>query len=261
MSEFNWGIKSLDADKTICHSVGPLHIWIQKKGDEVWLGHRHSENLPDQYQPSSVPPEDLEWSRWALKKEQNELKLAPVFQDLPIVISSEFPLRVTPNNKIKIFTRVPIWVRISEKSGDYILTEIPTVPLSRTWFGTPLEGELCYWSTTKARRSLAETEQKPHLVNCPIKINNRADQDLDFVKFCYRVERLSIYHSKNELWAGETNIVYHGEEQLSDINMTGKLPEGVKKSELLSKPRKEVSQSLATRTFKKIIDETPFLGR
>jgi hypothetical protein len=43
--------------------------------------------------------------------------------------------------------------------------------------------------------------------------------------------------------------------------MTGRLPEGIKKNQLLAKPRKQIKKSLATRTFKRLFEDTQIFGR
>lgn len=242
-------------------TLGDLHIWLQCKEDEIWIGHIYSRANNTKAEPGDSPPEDLEWSRWAPKDTDDSVKLMPIFPDLPLVINSDYPLRVTPGGNIYIYTRIPVWLRISMGKKDSVLTELPTVKLSRTWFGTPLEGELCYWSTTKARRSLKNVEKKSHLVNCPIQITNKTKEDLNFEKFCFRVERLKMFLYKDELWADETRIVYQGEEQHSEISMSGKLPKSMEKGKLLSAPRKPIQKSLATRTFRKIFDDSFIFGR
>lgn len=245
------------AEEALRHlSLGPLHIWIQRKNDEVWIANGYEHELPRLKQPEEEPPSDLDWTRWAYKAPDQAVTFTPVFPDHPVVVSSEFPLKISTDTKIQIFTRIPVWLRIAFKNSDYLLTEIPVITLSKTWFGSPLDGELCYWLTTKARRDLSGVERKPYLVNCPIWITNKSGEDLNFEKFCLRVERLGIHRFGNELWAGETRIVYHGEELNSDITMTGKQPTGLGKGVELSKPRNPVQKSLATRTFKKLFDDT-----
>ena len=234
-------------------NLGGLQVWIQHRNSEIWIAHTYAE---EQDNGPQDPPENLPWSRWAFKSDQDKVEVKPVFPDLPIVIISEYPLTISPGSKIQIFTRIPIWMRVSFPGSGYILKEIPSVALSKTWFGTPLEGELCYWSTTKARRSLEAVEAKPYLVNCPIWITNKDSEDLHFDKFCFRVERLGIHRYNNQLWAGETQIVHHGEDSNSEITMTGKLPSGFGRGELLTKARNPVQSSLATRTFKKLFDDT-----
>lgn len=256
-----WGKRTIEENTPECIATGNLRLWILRRDSEVWVGHIHTEAQTPAGTDSASPPDDLEWSRWAMKTNIGEIGVTPVFPDLPLVVTSEFPLRISSSTKIQIFTRIPIWIRISIPQQDYRLAETPTVKLSRTWFGTPLEGELCYHATTKARRSLSRVEVKPYLVNCPIIINNKSSEDLDFEKFCYRVERLSIYQHKNELWADETEIIHHGTDLNSDILMTGKLPEGIDKKNKLSEPRQKIQKSLATRTFKRFFEDTGFLGR
>ncbi|MDZ7691864.1 MAG: hypothetical protein U5K69_12175 [Balneolaceae bacterium] len=241
--------------------LGTLHVWIQNKNEEVWIAHQYGEQALEQISKESAPPESLSWSRWAYDPDVDKLNVSPVFPDLPIVISSEYPLTIPPGARIQIFTRIPIWLRIGSAKSSYMLKEIPSVQLSKTWFGTPVEGELCYWSPTKARRSLEGVEPRDYYVNCPIWITNKGAMDLNFERFCLRVERLGIYRYQQELWAGETKIVHHGEDSDSDIIMTGKLPPNLGKAELLSKARNPIHTSLATRTFKRLFDDTFITAR
>lgn len=258
----NWGHLSLQTEGEIKHiRLGDLSLWLQRKDDEVWISHVHQIDSELQGKPTDTPPEDLLWSRWALKEMEDSVRLLPAFPDLPLMVNSEYPLLVIPGGSIQIFTRIPVWLSISIGSKAKVLSEFPTVKLSRTWFGTPMEGELCYWSTTKARRSLKNVEKKPYLVSCPIQIINKSGEDLDFEKFCFRVERLKIFSYQDELWADETRIVYQGEDQHSDISMSGRLPKEMDSAELINPPRKPMQRSLATRTFRKIFDDSFLFGR
>lgn len=256
-----WGSLELTADQHKYWQLGDLQLWILKRDQDVWIGYQYHEDGKQAAEEHPDPPEDLEWRRWAMKNDVDMLKISPVFHDLPLVVHSEYPLKVSPGTKIQIYTRVPIWVKITDVDSGYQLIEIPSVPLSRTWFGSPVEGELCYFATTKARRDLSKIMPKPYLVACPILIINKSGDDLDFSNFCYRVERLSIYRHDNALWADETQIVYQGDDLNSDIIMTGRLPEGISKKELMAKPRKPVHKSLTTRTFRKLFEDNHFLTR
>ena len=258
MIQVDWG-KTITggSGQTENFHVGDLSLWVRRTDDEVWIGYLHEEG--EKTEPE--PPEDLSWQRWALNDLQGDLKVVPVFPDLPIVVNSDYQLKVSPGNNIQIFTRIPVWLRLVHGKEETVLTEMPTVKLSRTWFGTPIEGELCYWATTKARRSLDHVEPLPYMVSCPIQITNRTEEELSFEKFCFRVERLKIFLVGEELWADETRITYQGEEQNSEITMSGSLPKGIKKGKMISDPRKPIQKSLATRTFRMIFDDTFIFGR
>lgn len=246
-----WSDRTIESDKMESVSIGNLHLWILFKDSDLWIGYMHDEieegETPD-------PPEDLDWTRWAMEGKVQNVRLVPVFPDLPLIVKSEYTLKIRSKSKIKVFSRMPIWVRVVIPRSDYQLIEVPIIQLSRTWFGTPTEGELCYHATTKARRDLSKIDPKPYLVNCPILISNKSEEDLVFENFCYRVERLGIYQHKNELWADETQIIFQGESLNSEVIMTGKLPEGIAKKQLLTEPRRKIQKSLATRTFKRLFD-------
>lgn len=247
-----WGDRTLEEGTMEFVSIGNLHLWILFKDADLWIGYQYGTAEKGDTPENQDPPEDLDWSRWAMDGDLRKIQLLPVFPDKPLVVKSEYPLKISSGTKIQVFARIPIWIRVSVTHKDYKLVELPIIKLSRTWFGTPLEGELCYHATTKARRSLSKVDSIPYMVNCPIEISNKSHEDLNFENFCYRVERLKIFLANNQLWADETQVVYHGESLNSDIIMTGKLPEGIKKEQLLTKPRKEVHKSLATRTFSRL---------
>lgn len=255
-----WGEQIFTEDDAIQYlSAGNLHLWMKTHNKDIWIGHRYTRDGDHPY--SEQPPEDLEWARWSVSSGTININLSPVFPDRPVVVFYEYPLKVLPNVTLQMYTRIPVWVRISLAKSGYMLTELPTVKLSKTWFGTPVEGELCYWSATKARRSLSGVEKKSYVINCPIKITNKSSEDLDFDKFCFRVEQLKIFDYEEALWADETLITYQGEEMISNITMTGKLPAGMGDGTLLNGPRNHVRRNLAARTFYKIFDEPFNLGR
>jgi len=256
-----WGDLNLVSGETEFIAIGNLRIWILFKDVDIWVGYTHVKSEEEIGSENPDPPEDLDWARWAIKNEVKNVRILPVFPDKPLVVKSEYSLKISPAAEVYIFARIPIWIKIFIPDNHYQLIEISTVNLSRTWFGTPLEGELCYHATTKARRSLSGVSPRPYLVNCPILISNKSDEVLDFENFCYRVGRLSIFQHKNELWAEETRIIYRGESLNSDVVMTGKLPKGIEKKKMLSGPRREVSKSFATRTFRKFFEDTDYLGR
>ncbi len=255
-----WGRRSLAEGQLEYMSIGDLHLWIKYRNEEVWISHAYKDELTRK-PASDEPPKQVEWARWAHKNSSAEVTVSPVYPDKPLVVHSEFNLKVSPETRIQIFTRIPIWIRISLANNNYQLIELPAVKLSRTWFGTFTEGELCYHASTKARRDLSHVDKKSYLVSCPIRIVNKSEEELTFSNFCFRVERLSMYLHDNELWADETEIIYQGEDLHSEVIMTGKLPDGITKKQLLTKPRKKVHKSLATRTFKRFFKDTVLVDR
>jgi len=253
-----WGNVSLEDGKVHYFAMGELHCWMKYHHEEIWIAHCHNHEVK-QKPNSEAPPEEIEWQRWATQNGKGHVNILPVFPDLPLVVNSEYALKISPGTRIQIFCRFPIWVRIRLPETTYTLIEMPTIKLSRTWFGTPTEGELCYFAKTKARRDLSNVDKRPNMVACPIRVVNKSGDELNFEHFCFRVERLSMYRNEEGFWADETQIIYQGEDLNSDVIMTGNLPKGITKKDLVSRPRKEIHKSLATRTFKRFFEDTSLI--
>jgi hypothetical protein len=254
-----WGAHSLEEGKTYRFSVFELTCWIKHQNQEVWVAHTH-QPVQDEKQSltnTEEPPKELEWARWALRQELESIELQPVFPDKSLLVQSEYEFTITSGAHIRIYHRIPVWVgiRSGDKRAEHIV-DLPSSVLSKCWFGSFTDGELCYYSPTKARRNLEPHHYQPYFINCPINIRNRDEEPLDFTKFCHRVERLHVYKAKesSQLWADETNIVYNGEEALSDITITGRPPSFLANPELITQPRNPIHRSLTSRTFYKMLE-------
>lgn len=239
-------------------NIGDLHLWAKYQNQEIWIAYGYDGEMDVEPSKENMP-DSITWSRWAVGDGGDEISIQPAFSDLPLVVHSQYNLKIRPNTSINIFTSTPVWVCISLMNENKSLTEVSSVPLSRTWFGNRTEGELCYHLPTRARREISEVSPDPYWIRCPITISNKSGRVLDFEQFCFRVERLCIYGDDEKLWADETKIIFNGDEQHSDIIMTGKLPENIDGKQLVAKPRKKIPKSLATRTFKRLFEsKVPF---
>lgn len=261
-----WPTFTLQEEELYSHRIGPLTLFIRKKFNEVWVACQRdlisgekkpvSESKPKKETPVPLP-EKPDWQRFALPDAINSFRLLPVFPDRPVVIDSEYNYRILKNARSRVYSRIPVQVRIEAgPSPGIVLAEIPTRILSGTWFGVFTEGELCYALSSTTRREITPDLIEPHLVFCPMSIINQSGQDLRFEKICLRVDRLSIFFHEKGLWADETRILHKGKEGYSDIEMTGTAPEEAQSGILLGKPRNTVTKSAAERTFKLIRDIT-----
>lgn len=228
--------------------IGPLKIWLKKSEDE-WL--IASEQSPDDLEGEEIviakiseKPETPEWTRFVCAG-PDTMQLLPALPDRAIVVGSEMAVKILHKNSALFFVRIPVWVRIyASDKKDTMLTEIPTVSLSNTWFGDPMTGELCYSLTTKARRSIGESDINPHRAICPVKITNISANPLDFKKLSIHVEHLKVYAGQNSLWANEVQITFIGEDQPSKINFSNKKPTVEEGCKLLSEERTPIDRSL-----------------
>ena len=243
-----WEPLTIKRDKDHYWQIGPLKIWLKKIKDEWLIAYEQS---PRDLESTDITiaelrekPDTATWNRYVCES-PDSMQLLPTLQDRAVVVGSEMPVKILPGNSALFIVRIPVWVRIyAGEKKETMLTEIPTVHLSNTWFGDPMTGELCYSLTTTARRSIEEADHNPHRAICPVRIRNSSTSSLDFQKLSIHVEHLKVYAGKETLWTNEVKITFFGEDQPNKIDFSDKKPDLEKDCVLLSKERTPVDRSL-----------------
>jgi hypothetical protein len=244
-----WGQHELASGQQSHWSIGPLGLWAKTTDQELWLAHQQLEGRKQDELATGLS--ELEWSRWALKKSPVKISVLPVFPDRPVVVTPESPFRIVVGASARVYIRVPLWIRIARAQAEGLpFCEVPTMALSKTWFGEYAEGEHCYWISSSARREAVVDVEKRHLVICPVEITNKADEDLYIERICHRVGALSIYASKEQLWASESKVSFHGGREVSQINTGKGAPKEAKEGVLLSSARNPERSGFRAKTFR-----------
>ncbi len=246
MESCNWGKQKMPGEDVAGWRFGPLHIWGKTSGDELWLTSTYSD------EPLAAMPENPEWRRWTLRKLPGEIHFKPAFPDLPVVVKPEHPFRVVKKVHTKIYVRVPLWVQIEIDNTP--ITEFPSVVLSKTWFGNFVDGELCYWIASAARKQPLFETVRQYLAVCPIAIHNRSDEELLVEKICHRVGRLTLYRDGDNFWGNETKVIFRGTGEISEIEFNSKPPAEAPKTKPVAPPRFEPRRSLTAKTFESLVD-------
>lgn len=254
-SQPRWGEHEISDKKMCSFAIGDVQFWCKKLKNEIQLAYSRKSSGEQALARSENPPENVTWSRWALKKEHPKIRISPIFPDRPIVVKPESALKISLNAQAKIFVRVPIWIKIELTNREAtVLFELPTVTLSNTWFGNFADGELCYWISSGARPEIEPDPSRPYLAICPIALINNSERDLLVDKICLRVSNLSLFFDETQLWADEAKITYKGEEAISQIDFTGKTPSKAPQAKLISAPRIPVKKGIVAQTFASIKD-------
>ncbi|MEX2382774.1 MAG: DUF432 domain-containing protein [Opitutales bacterium] len=223
-----WRTKIIRPNHCVSWEMGPLRMWLQRWGSEWRLAFEHREESDDVYffSPAAEPPPELQWSRWALKKEVAAAEIVPVMQDRPLVIRPETPLNIPPGNDVIFFVSVPVWLKVFiGTSRERLLAEVPTMILSNTWFGEPTEGELCYALRTGASRDLDGVKKGRYRAVCPVLIKNHSPDELDFQKICLRIQHVHVYEGENRLWTNQVTVSYLGKNNFSAIEFKPAAPD------------------------------------
>jgi len=245
-----WGDRPTPADgETLRVEVGPLTLWIKSVDNEIWLSSAREGGRPE------APPDDLEWSRWALRDEPHHLRITPALPDRPLVVKPDHPFTLTRRARARIYMRVPSWVRVeaveSGKRSPVRLAEVATTALSDTWWGGFLDGEMAYWLSTKARRAFTPELFASDQIMSVLQLDNLSDDDLVVEKLLVRVEHLSVYEDEDRLWAEEVRVEYHGEAEGSDIRMDDRPPREAAGAREIT-PARTQARSFKARTFARL---------
>ncbi|MGD2069198.1 MAG: hypothetical protein PVI57_11040 [Gemmatimonadota bacterium] len=261
-----WGSHPLDDDAEATVRVGPLSIYLARTAGELRLAHSRTAvgagtppdpeaDTADGAGPEGDPGHEgeaveLEWSRWAAGDRAASLTLSPGLPDRPLVVAPEEPFHLPASAEARIYVRVPLWVKV-EMGGRKrtTLVNLPTIPASDTWWGSLEEGELGYWLTTHARRSVSDDLFASHLAMCPVQLVNRSEDDLTVVKIALRTAYLTLYRDGGRIWADETRVRYQGEAEGSHLDMADRPPREAPGATQLAEPTLRMARGFRARTF------------
>ena len=251
-----WGSLLLADGEERSVALGPLTLHLARAGGEVHLAHeRADEESPPGTEPGRPSEGEPDWSRWAtVAKWEGELALRPTFPDRPLVVAPEDPFHLLAGAEARIYVRVPLQVTVQAVSEGRRadLATLPTIPASDTWWGTVDDGELCYWLTTLARRSVSADLFEPHLAMCPLHLVNRSADDLTVEKIAVRVAYLTLFASGRQIWADETRVRYQGDAEGSRLEMAGRPPAEAAGARLLAEAREPMGRGFRARTFARL---------
>jgi hypothetical protein len=193
--------------------------------------------------------DDLDWTRWMINEEVDAILLQPRMPDRPVIVRPEMPVSLLPNESVRFYIGVPVWISVSLGDRYRDITEVPSMILSNSWFGPTTEGELCYAMRTAAMLQEADLKPQAHRAVVPFEIRNASNEKLDFARLCLHTQNLKIYQGKQRLWTNQGRATYRGEEKWSRVVYARGLPPFDGASRLIGKAREPVDRGAILRTF------------
>jgi hypothetical protein len=252
-----WQPEKISDQSCYSATLGPLQIWLDKDLSELKISESRladSEMSQNGWEMLSKPlekcqkPDSTNWMRWIVPEGEMIIKFVPVMPDKPVVVRPESPIQILPGSRALFYVSIPLWLRITTKK-DVTLTEIPTLPLSNTWFGEPLTGELCYAVKSKAITNFEHRQVKISTAICPISIENFSPRNFVFQRLSVHTEFLNVYAGLKHLWTNRLEVRIEGDEQRSLIDFSETAPEIEKISGQLSSSREIPTKKLHRRMF------------
>ena len=257
---YPWCEHRIPVDEPVGWCVGRLKLWCKATYEEIWVAHQYAGPDDDECEGASDVPEGSTWSRWAIDGPHEKVLLSPALPDRSVVVEPEFPFKLTAGAKARIFVRVPLWVQMTIAGvSNGKLLDLPTAVLSNTWFGSFTSGELCYWTSSRARRQIDPEVFEPSLVICPVEITNLAKEGLHIEKLSLHMEGLSLFIHRGQLWSDETKISYKGLNEVSQIDLSGVAPMEIADAPRITAPRVPLKKGFAATSFRSLKD-LPGLG-
>jgi hypothetical protein len=170
-------------------------------------------------------PVSSAWRHYLIQ-EMSPVQPIPVLPDRPLVIRPDRPLTILPGESALFFLEIPVWFRL-DASGDQTVRifEEPLMILSNTWFGDPVNGELCYGLDIRLHQRIGTIEPCAYLAVCPLYLTNDSNEDLPFEKICLHAENLSVFRSRERLWTNRLNVIFKGPDQATQIQILNAFPD------------------------------------
>lgn len=170
-------------------------------------------------------PGSSQWKHY-LHRGTGPIQPSPVLPDRPLVVRPDRALTILPGQSTIFFLELPVWFRLSTTGHQPArIFEEPLSALTRTWFGDPVTGELCWGLATRLHHSLDSVDYSAYIAVCPLMIENTSESDLGFEKICIHAENLSIFQGAERLWTNSLHAQFMGPEPSTQMEIVHTPPE------------------------------------
>ena len=223
--------------------IGSLTLWVYRTETEWRLATlRGMDPLEDarSYAPNAAePPEDAERFRFAAGESGDAIRLNPALADRPVVVRPEQPLTLLPGDEAVFYVGSQLWVHVEAGMPPRELTDVPTLRLSDTWFGTSTrEGEACYASKSNARTGLGDVPIRPARALTRVRLVNRGADKLRLERLKIPVSHLALFMGSDGRCWTQSLVVERGNEGTEvTVRIESSAPEEAGHVERIADPR------------------------
>jgi hypothetical protein len=248
-----WEPIEIPQEKCVAWRFPRRGIWVERVESEWHVcslaegeggGEAHASFVPRTRKPATT-----QWRHY-LHREGGTVRPSPVLPDRPVVVRPDRPLTLLPGQSTVFFLQLPVWFRLSTTGQRPArIFEEPLWTLTRTWFGDPVNGELCWGLATRLHHALESVATAPDIAVCPLMIENASEIDLAFEKICLHVENLSLFRGERFLWTNSLHAVFTGPDQSTQIEIARTPPGFEEGMALVTEARQPAAGWNIRRTF------------
>ena len=246
MSKPVWGALELREGESAHRQIRRRRLWFQRE-PERWL---YATDLSGSESVEAVAsgarkPDDLPWMS-IVGVGESAPTLQPALPDKPILLKAPNPVQILPRGELRLVVTVPVWVVLDASTR---ILDLDTDPVSRTWFGDTVAGEVAYvleiedWMVGRTGRMGGGH------AHVPLLIQNDSQSLLSFQRLLVRVVHLSLYRTSAILCTNDVSVTFKSISQYSQLNFSDRSSLAAEEAVLVQEPRQRVSDSLIRRSF------------
>lgn len=242
MSVSAWtGARSLPDGAGRTWQIGPLTLWVGRRGRELWVAHRSSgdflcEDLAEA--EAAAPPDGLVPRRLVVGEAPPEVVLVPRTAELPVVVRPELQVDLPPGGELSAVVSTSCWVGV--RCGPHQV-EVPALPTKHTWSGaSPREGVLCHAGRTLLRPGVEHIERLPHRPITVVHLHNRAGTTINVLRVRLPLPHLALYaDAEGALWTASVRMELSDDLSATSVRLR---PPPVEAPVHLAEPRESLGE-------------------
>ena len=214
-------------------NFGEIFIRMKREG-QGWI--------INSYQKGDEEPEDIDFYQTG---GSSSLILSPALQSKPLVFKGS-GLSIVPSQKLTFFVKIPMIIQVynNAKQNENLIKEIVHTRLSDTWFGEPDNGEAAFLLGSEFYLKTEKMEIKKHEAVCPIQVFNHSDKLLELQRLILRVENMTLYTVKQNVFTSLVKIEYKGKDNISAVSYGVSKAYHGEKPHIICKPRSDNESQL-----------------
>lgn len=253
-----WGRLTISENVWCAWKISLLQFYLKRSNNE-WNFSWYQDQEPSDpiinmdLSGNSVPNlKQAEHSRFVHSAADIHFDLGLALADRPMVARPETSISVSPNQRATIYVSSGLWLQ--PKLNGHVLMDMPIYRPSDTWFGeNTREGEMCYFSRTRARTQAVNDISAPHRVVTPITITNRGAKTVRIERLRVPVVNLGLYiNESKEFVTNSLSMILH--ESAAEVSMEiVPITRQQREFELISPPRIESDSGLLDQAIAKFL--------
>lgn len=208
---------------------GDLSVWLDYDKGMFHLTSCLQCN-PASSEPIPPKPAEGDLRSFVIPADQNSLVWQPVLPDKSVLLTLTNPFYLLPEQRLLYIAFVPafLWFK-SGGARELSLATLPTVFLSKAWYGEFETGEMCYGFRTELLPVSQAAQGNEALIGVPLRLNNTTLQSYLVESICLKCPLLTPDRISRRWFTHEIGIKIKGIGQTQHMEFGKKIPSELKK--------------------------------